>query len=76
MYIIDTIIWYNNLGNLSNANHKFLKTAVICQPHVSIFLDNLFGNLNYFFCQSIYITNTYFTLKCFIIFDKTIFHRK
>ena len=33
--VIDTIIWYNNLGNLSNANHKFLKTAIICQPHVS-----------------------------------------
>ena len=56
-----------------NSDHKFLGTAFICQPHKSIFIGNSLDNLNYFFCQS--KTNTYFALKFFISFDKTIFDR-
>ena len=46
-----------------------------CQPHVSIFLGNLLGNLKLLFLPK-YIANTYFSLKFFIIYDKTIFDAK
>ena len=63
------------LGNVCNTDHKSLRTAIICQPYVSTFLGNFFLRPKLPFLPK-YITNTYFTLKFFIIFDKTIFHRK
>ena len=46
-----------------------------CQPHISIFLGNLLGNLKLLFLPK-YIANTYLTLKFFIVFVKTVFDAK
>ena len=57
------------------ADHKILWTSFFCQPHISIFLGNLFGNLKLLFVPK-YIAIAYCTLKFFLIFDKTVIDRK
>ena len=53
----------------ANTGYKILRTAFSCQPHISVFPGNFFGDLKLHFLPK-YITSTYFTLKFFIVFDK------